>query len=296
MPAEGLQWLNQADVLSAGEIVRVARLLVQYGGITSVRLTGGEPTVRADLLEIVEQLSQLGVDLSLTTNGTRLVKLAERLKVAGLNRMNISIDSLQPQRFAELTHRDQCEQVLDGINAAVGAGFSAVKLNVVLMRGINDDEILDFLHFGRKHGVIVRFIEFMPLDAHDKWNETLVVPEREILATAGEVFAFTRGERGSAPSSRFFYNDGVGEFGVISSVSAPFCDSCDRIRLTSDGQLRNCLFATRHLDVKSLLRSDTDNETIIQAIRGEVQKKEAGHNIGNVYFVKPSKSMSQIGG
>ncbi|MEZ5341902.1 MAG: GTP 3',8-cyclase MoaA [Acidimicrobiales bacterium] len=245
MPSEGMEWLDRADVLTFEEIERVARILVTEGGITSIRLTGGEPTVRARLPLLVEKLAALGVDPAMTTNVPTLAHLAHDLKDAGLKRINISIDSLKRERFAELTKRDELASVLLGIEAAVSAGFDVVKLNAVLMRGINDDEVIDFLHFGRDHGVVVRFIEFMPLDAQGEWSNDRVVPYAEILKTATDHFDFTPVTRGSSPAERFKYDDGPGEFGIIASVSEPFCESCDRIRLTSEGQLRNCLLSAR---------------------------------------------------
>ncbi len=296
MPSEGMTWLDRSDVLSFEEIERLAKILVEEGGIDSIRLTGGEPTVRARLPILVEKLANLGVDLAMTTNASTLAHMAHDLKDAGLKRINISIDSLDRERFAALTKRDELGSVLAGIDAAIEAEFDVVKLNAVLMRGINDDEIIDFLTLGRDKGLVVRFIEFMPLDAQGEWSNDRVVPYEEIISLARQHFEFDPVERGSSPAERFTYRDGKGEFGVIASVTKPFCDSCDRIRLTADGQLRNCLFALGHVDLRELLRNGATDAELLAAMAGEVDKKWAGHAIGQVHFIRPSKSMSQLGG
>ncbi|MEM9561898.1 MAG: GTP 3',8-cyclase MoaA [Actinomycetota bacterium] len=296
MPEEGMEWLDRADVLSFEEIERVARVLVERCGVESIRLTGGEPTVRARLPLLVQKLAALGVDLSMTTNAATFTMVAEPLRAAGLERINISLDSLDRERFHQLTKRDQLDAVLDGIDAAVAAGFDPVKVNAVLMRGINDDEIIPFLQMGRDRGVTVRFIEFMPLDAQGDWSSDRVVAYDEILERAGEVFDFEPIARGTSPAERFAYTDGAGEFGVIASVTEPFCGSCDRIRLTADGQIRNCLFALDHVDLRAILRGGGSDDDIIAAVAGEVDRKWAGHGIGQVHFLRPSKSMSQLGG
>lgn len=296
MPAEGMEWLERSDLLSFEEIERVARVVVEKFGVESVRLTGGEPTVRARLPVLVGKLAKLGVDLSMTTNGATLGMFADDLRAAGLERINISLDTLDQARFLELTRRDDLTKVLQGIDAAVAAGFSPVKVNAVLMRGINDDEIIPFLKLGRDKGVIVRFIEFMPLDAQGEWTADRVVPYDEILRVAAQEFDFSPIARGTSPAERFAYDDGQGEFGVIASVTEPFCESCDRIRLTADGQVRNCLFALDHIDLREILRSGGTDDEIAAAVAGEVDRKWAGHAIGQVHFLRPSKSMSQLGG
>lgn len=296
MPAEGMEWMDRSEVLSFEEIERIARVLVEQCGVKSIRLTGGEPTVRARLSLLVSKLAALDVDLSMTTNAATLAQHAHDLKEAGLRRINVSLDTLHSDRFLELTRRDSLQAVLDGIDAAVAAGFDPVKVNAVLMRGINDDEVIDFLEYGRSAGVTVRFIEFMPLDAQGDWEANSVVSYNEILATAAEHFDFEPVTRGTSPAERFRYNDGRGEFGIIASVTEPFCGSCDRIRLTADGQLRNCLFALDHVDLRRILRGGGSDDDIIAAVAGEVDRKWAGHGIGQVHFLRPSKSMSQIGG
>ena len=296
MPVEGMEWLERSELLTFEEIERVARVLVERCGVRSIRLTGGEPTVRARLPLLVAKLAALDVDLSMTTNAATLPTLADDLRDAGLRRVNISLDSLDRQRFHELTKRDQLDAVLAGIDAAVAVGFDPVKVNAVLMRGINDDEVVPFLEMGRAKGVTIRFIEFMPLDAQGQWSSDRVVPYDEILARAAERFDFEPVTRGTSPAERFAYTDGSGEFGVIASVTEPFCDSCDRIRLTAEGQIRNCLFALDHVDLRPILRGGGSDDDLVAAVAGEVDRKWAGHAIGQVHFLRPSKSMSQLGG
>jgi len=297
MPAEGLDWMAREDLLTYEELTRVARVCVERFGFNGIRLTGGEPTVRANLPVLIEQLSSLGVDLSLTTNGTTLTNLAPALVSAGLERINISLDSLKRERFEQITRRDELDKVLEGIDAAVGAGLAPVKINCVVMRGVNDDEIVDFARFGRERGVTVRFIEFMPLDAQGEWTNEQVVTKAEIVAAIGDVFPLESvAERESDPAARWRYVDGGGEFGVIPSVTEAFCESCDRVRLTADGMLRHCLFATRELDLRTLLRNEATDDDLAAAITAEVGAKWAGHQINQVHFIRPARSMSQIGG
>jgi cyclic pyranopterin phosphate synthase len=297
MPADGLEWLPRDQLLSFEEIARVARVCVERFGFGSIRITGGEPTVRAHLPRLVAMLSQLGVDLSLTTNGVSFGLLAGELRRAGLRRVNISVDSLRPDRFLALTRRDALAQVLDGVEAAVATGLSPVKVNCVLVRGVNDDEILDFAAFGRERGVTVRFIEFMPLDADQGWSPEKVVPAAEVVATIDAAFPLEPvGGRGSAPAERLRYRDGRGEVGVVGSVSRSFCGSCDRVRLTAEGMFRNCLFAVEETDLRAVLRDGGSDDDLAAAIAADVGRKWAGHSIGRVTFLPPNRSMSQIGG
>ena len=289
-------WQPREELLTFEEIARVARLMVERFGIDSIRLTGGEPTIRAHLDRLVAMLAELDVDLALTTNGATLGLVAEPLAKAGLRRINISCDSLRPERFAEITKRDSLDKVLEGITAAKSAGFNPVKLNVVAMRGVNDDELVDFARFGREQGVVVRFIEFMPLDAQQAWTNDQVVTYDEIVATVGAVYPLEPLTRGSAPAERFRYVDGGGEIGVVASVTRSFCSTCDRVRLTADGQFRNCLFATEDHDVRALLRNGGTDDELAARIARAVAGKWAGHGIGNVNFIRPNRSMSQIGG
>ncbi len=296
MPEEGMQWQRREDLLSFEEIERVARIMVERHGVDGIRLTGGEPTVRARLPILVEKLAALGVDLAMTTNGVTLPVLAAELKDAGLRRVNISLDSLRHDRFEELTRRDELDRVLEGIEAAKAAGFDPVKINVVVMKGINDDEVLDFARFGRENDVIVRFIEFMPLDADEIWNNDRVLTQDEILATLQSEFDLEPVERTSAPATRWRYTDGGGEIGVVASVSQSFCDTCDRVRITADGQFRNCLFANEETDVRALLRDGSGDDVVAQALERTVAAKWAGHQINQVHFIRPRRSMSEIGG
>jgi cyclic pyranopterin phosphate synthase len=297
MPEEGMVWLPRDEVLTFEEIERVARICVERFGFDGIRLTGGEPTVRAHLPVLVEKLAGLGVDLAMTTNGATLRLLATELRRAGLRRINISCDSLQADRFYAMTHRDALDRVLDGIDAALEAGFDPVKVNCVVLRGINDDELVDFATFGRERGVVVRFIEWMPLDAQGEWGLDKVVPAADVVAAIDAVYPLMAAPtRGSQPAERFLYQDGEGEVGVIGSVTQSFCGSCDRVRLTAEGQFRNCLFAVRETDLRAILRGGGSDDDLASAIAADVGNKWAGHSIGQVHFVKPSRSMSQIGG
>jgi GTP 3',8-cyclase len=296
MPAEGMEWLPRDDLLTFEEITRVARICVEQFGFDGIRLTGGEPTVRAHLPVLVEMLAALGVDLAMTTNGATLRLLADDLRRSGLRRLNISCDSLRRERFAEITRRDTLAQVLDGIEAAVDAGFDPVKVNCVLMRGVNDDEIVDFAAFGRERDVGVRFIEFMPLDAEGAWGPDVVVPAAEVVERIDAVVPLEPVRRSAAPATRYRYRDGRGEVGVIASVTQPFCGSCDRVRLTAEGQFRNCLFAVTETDLRARLRGGASDEEVASAMAVDVAGKWAGHSIGQVTFIRPSRSMSQIGG
>jgi cyclic pyranopterin phosphate synthase len=295
MPAEGMPWLPKDDLLTYEEITRFARIALDLG-VTGIRLTGGEPTVRAHLPVLVRKLAALGVDLALTTNGATLDAVAEDLVAAGLGRVNISLDTLRRDRFVALTRRDQLDAVLAGIDAAVAAGLDPVKVNTVVVRGVNDDEIVDLAAFGRERGVTVRFIEFMPLDADGTWRRDQVVPAEEIVAAVDAAFGVEPVTRGHEPAERYRYRDGRGEIGVIPSVTRAFCSSCDRIRLTADGQLRTCLFAVEETDLLGPLRAGASDDELAALIEAAVRRKWAGHGIEQVTFVRPSRSMSQIGG
>jgi cyclic pyranopterin phosphate synthase len=303
MPQEGMTWLPREELLTYEEIERVARVCVERFGFDGIRITGGEPTVRARLPVLIEKLAALRipstgepVDLAMTTNGTSLGLLAHDLRAAGLKRINVSCDSLRPERFEALTRRAQLERVLDGIQSAIEAGFDPVKLNVVTVRGVNDDEVVDFAAFGRETGVQPRFIEFMPLDADASWTMDQVVPSEEVVAAIDAVYPLEEVAHGPEPAARYRYRDGRGEIGVISSVTRPFCEGCDRIRITAEGQLRNCLFAVRETDLRALLRRGAGDEELAAAIAADVGQKWAGHSIGKVNFIRPARSMSQIGG
>jgi cyclic pyranopterin phosphate synthase len=303
MPAEGMDWIPRSEVLTFEEIERIARVCVERFGIDSIRLTGGEPTVRAHLPVLVGKVAALRtggtgppVDIALTTNGATLRSVAGDLVAAGLRRVNISLDTLRRDRFVELTRRDELDHVLEGIDAAVEAGLGPVKVNAVVMRGVNDDEIVDLATFGRERGVTVRFIEWMPLDADKQWRSDAVVSQAEIVAAIDAVHPIEPLARGHQPAERFVYRDGRGEVGVIPSVTRPFCDACDRIRLTAEGQLRSCLFSVDEVDLRALVRDGASDDDLAHAVQGCVAGKWAGHMIGQVQFVRPRRSMSQIGG
>jgi cyclic pyranopterin phosphate synthase len=300
MPEEGMRWLPRDELLTYEELTRVARVCVERFGFDSIRITGGEPTVRAHLPVLVARLAELGVDLAMTTNGATLSHQAADLARAGLRRINISCDSLRRDRFATITARDALDAVLAGIDAALESGLAPVKINCVVVRGLNDDEILDFAAFGRDRGVELRFIEWMPLDGSGQWKMEQVVPASEIIGIIDEAWPLIspdgQGVRDSAPAESYRYADGEGWVGVIASVTRPFCESCDRIRLTAEGQLRNCLFAVRETDLRAILRSGGSDDDLAAAIEAEVGRKWAGHSIGQVHFIRPARSMSQIGG
>jgi cyclic pyranopterin phosphate synthase len=303
MPAEGMTWLDRSEVLTYEEVERVARICVEKFGVDSLRLTGGEPTVRAHLPQLISKLAALRLpdgtkpDIALTTNGATLRNIALELRNAGLDRINVSLDSLKPERFFAMTRRDELHNVLAGITEAQVAGFSPMKVNAVVERGANDDEILDLVRYGRDNNVEVRFIEFMPLDATNEWERNKVVSQDEIVATIGAEFPLElMPSRGAAPADRWRFLDGKGTVGVIPSVTHPFCGDCDRVRLTSDGQFRTCLFATDESDIRTLLRNGGTDEEIAELIQVAVGAKWAGHQINQVNFIRPNRSMSQIGG
>jgi cyclic pyranopterin phosphate synthase len=297
MPEEGMTWLPRSEVLTFEEIERIARIFVERFDVQGLRLTGGEPTVRAHLPVLVRKLAALGVDMAMTTNGATFRLLAHELRDAGLRRVNISLDTLDRAKFERMTRRDELVRVLDGIEAAKEAGFSPVKINAVVERGVNDDEIVDLARFGRHHEVEVRFIEFMPLDASGHWLHDKVVGQDEIVAAISAEFPLELVQgRGAAPADTWRYVDGKGSVGVIPTVTKPFCGDCDRVRLTADGKFRTCLFATDEFDLLHLMRSGASDDDVAAEIRRAVGTKWAGHQIGQVSFVKPRRSMSQIGG
>ena len=298
MPEEGLAWLPAAELLSFEEISRIARVCAERYGFEAFRLTGGEPLLRPRLAELVASMARLGVDVALTTNGTGLARQAAPLAAAGLSRVNISCDSLRADRFEEMTRRDELHKVLAGLDAALAAGLLPLKVNVVVMRGVNDDEVVDFARLGRERGIDIRFIEFMPLDADGSWTPDAVVPSAEIVEAIDAVFPLRRShpEGDPAPAHVWSYEDGAGTIGVIPSVTEPFCGDCDRVRLTADGQLRTCLFSLDETDLRGLMRGGGTDDELASAIAGAVAGKWEGHRIGQVSFKRPRRSMSQIGG
>jgi cyclic pyranopterin phosphate synthase len=299
MPEEGVAWVPRSEILTFEEIERIA-LVAHDLGVDSVRLTGGEPLVRASVTDLVARLGRIGFsDLSMTTNGSGLARLAPALAAAGLNRVNISCDSLKPERFAQVRRRGELTTVLEAMDAAEQAGLIPVKINVVVIAGINDDEIVDLAAFARDTGRVVRFIEFMPLDAGEAWERSKVVSGEEILARINEVWPLeTASKRAvdAAPADRYRFVDGRGEIGVITSVTRAFCGSCNRLRLTADGAIRNCLFANIEHPVRDLLRSGASDADLALLLRQAVWAKLAGHGINDPAFLRPARSMSMIGG
>jgi cyclic pyranopterin phosphate synthase len=299
MPAEGLEWLPREEVLSFEEIARLVGILAGMG-VNEIRLTGGEPLIRRDLTALVEMLAHTpGVeDLSLTTNGILLDRLARPLVDAGLRRINVSLDSLSHTRFAEITRRDALDRVLAGLEEAERyPELRPIKINCVAIRGFTEEEVPALAELARRKPYVIRFIEFMPLDADEAWRADEVLTGGEIRALIEERWPLV--EIPAKPSStarRFRFADGLGEIGFVNPVSEPFCSSCDRVRLTADGQLRTCLFSRREWDLKKPLRAGASDAELTQLLRFAVQHKELKHRINDPGFVRASRSMSQIGG
>jgi GTP 3',8-cyclase len=299
MPAEGMPWLPREQLLTYEELARFARVCVECG-VRGVRLTGGEPTVRHDLPVLVGMLRAISpeLDISLTTNALKLTEMAGVLREAGLNRVNVSLDTLSRERFAAISRRDRLADVLAGLEAAKRAGFSPVKVNAVLMRGTNDDEAVSLARWAREEGYELRFIEWMPLDFQHQWDRERLVPADDILAALERELPLEPEETDdpSSPARTYRYRDGVGRVGIIASVTKPFCGHCDRIRLTADGQIRTCLFAHREHDVRDAMRSGADDDAIEAIVRAAVLRKAPGHLVGQADFVQPTRGMSAIGG
>ena len=299
MPAEGLPWLPKREILSYEEILRLARIFVDLG-IRTIRLTGGEPLMRHDVDVLVGGLMRLrpDLDLSMTTNGFFLADKVLGLAQAGLKRINVSLDTLLPERFERMVRRDGSlvKKILDGTRLGRDVGLAPIKMNCVVMRGENDDEILDFVRLGRDEQFQIRFIEYMPLDAQGAWRRDTVVSGAEIRSRIDAVYPLLPTANGSEPATVYRFADGRGSVGIIASVSEPFCDSCNRIRITADGHLRTCLFSLHESDLKGLLRSGATDGEIADFIVAAVWKKEPGHKINEPDFVQPIRSMSAIGG
>ena len=299
MPAEGLPWLKRDSLLSYEEVARLVALLSSMG-VHDVRLTGGEPLVRKELWRLVERLSAIEDvhDLSLTTNGYLLARQVEDLVRAGLRRVNVSLDSLAPDRFFQLTRRDSLHQVLEGLEAAQQhPELRPIKVNVVALKDFTEDEVLRFAEFARQHPYEVRFIEFMPLDADRTWTRDKVLPNADIVAMIDAVYpleAVGRERHGTA--RRYRFADGTGEMGFISPVTEPFCGDCNRIRLTAEGQMRTCLFSMTETDLRGPLRDGASDAELEQIVRDAVWRKELKHHVNDPGFVQPERSMSQIGG
>jgi cyclic pyranopterin phosphate synthase len=301
MPAEGLDWLAGPALLTDDEVARLISVAVQQLGVTEIRFTGGEPLLRRGLPGLVAAAAALGPrpEISITTNGIGLARLAGPLAAAGLDRLNVSLDTLSPRTFKELARRDRLGDVLAGLAAAAAAGLAPVKVNAVLMRGLNDHEAPGLLQFCLDRGYQLRFIEQMPLDAQHGWRRADMVTADEILARLADRFTLTPDDpdrRGSAPAETFLVDGGPHRVGVIGSVTRPFCGSCDRVRLTADGQIRNCLFATTETDLRALLRDGATDDQLAAAWRGAVAVKLPGHGINDPGFLQPARPMSAIGG
>ena len=298
MPADGLPWLPKPDMLTDDELVRLVAVFVGMG-VRQVRLTGGEPLLRTSLVRIVERIGRLTPrpHIAMTTNGIGLDRLAEPLARAGLDRVNVSLDTIDSTEFLALTRRDRLADVEAGLAATAKAGLTPVKVNAVTMRGVNDRDVAEVLQWCLDRGYELRFIEQMPLDAGHEWQASSMVTAAEVRERLGERFTLSPvGERGSAPAERFLVNGGPASVGIIASVSAPFCAACDRVRLTADGQVRNCLFANAETDLRGPLRGGASDAELAELIRAEMWRKEAGHTIGRADFQQPDRPMSAIGG
>lgn len=298
MPAEGLTWLPKTEILTFEELTRLLGIFVGLG-VRSLKVTGGEPTVRADLPRLVEMFRSVGpeLDISITTNGMLLDRLAAPLAEAGVDRATVSCDSLMRHRFAEMTRRDALERVLAGLRAAEAAGLTPIKVNTVVIGGTNDDEIVDFARWARETGYEVRFIEYMPLDAEHQWERAKVVPAARILEAIDRIFPLEPIAHGAEPATAYRFRDGSpGGIGAIASVTEPFCDTCNRMRLTAEGQARSCLFSLEETDLRGPMRAGADDEALALLIRETVWRKWSGHRINHPDFVQPARSMSMIGG
>ncbi len=299
MPPEGLDWLPKPELLTDDEVVRLVGIGVGRLGITEVRYTGGEPLLRRNLTGIVARTAGLGAEVSLTTNGIGLARLAAPLAEAGLHRVNVSLDTLDRATFKRLARRDRLADVLAGMAAAQRAGLRPVKVNTVLMRGVNDHEAAALLAYCLEHGYELRFIEQMPLDAQHGWSRDGMVTAEEILdrlSAAYDLAPDDARERGSAPAERFRVGDGPATVGVIAAVTRPFCGACDRVRLTADGQIRNCLFAREESDLRAALRTGASDDELAARWAAAVAAKRPGHGIDDPSFLQPTRPMSAIGG
>jgi len=298
MPAEGLAWLPKSEILSFEESTRLLGIFVGLG-VASIKVTGGEPTVRADLPTLVRMYREVGpeLDISITTNGVLLDRLAGPLAAAGVDRATVSCDSLMRHRFAEMTRRDALDKVFAGLKAAEEAGLTPIKINTVVIGGTNDDELVEFARWSRETGYEVRFIEYMPLDAEHAWERSKVVPSRRVLEIIDSTFPLAAVGHANEPATSYAFADGApGRIGVIASVTEPFCDTCNRLRLTAEGQVRACLFSLEETDLRVPMREGATDEELARLIRTTVWRKWSGHRINHADFVQPARSMSMIGG
>ncbi|WP_206785254.1 GTP 3',8-cyclase MoaA [Amycolatopsis sp. MtRt-6] len=300
MPAEGLDWMPGEQVLTDDELVRLMRIAVEMLGVTDIRLTGGEPLLRPGLEDLVARITALSPRprLSMTTNGIGLARRAAGLAEAGLNRINVSLDTVDPELFKTITRRDRLSHVIAGLAAARDAGMAPVKVNAVLIRGLNETEAVPLLKFCLEQGYHLRFIEQMPLDAQHGWNRGEMITAAEILGLLGSAFTLTPASeaRGGAPAERWLVDGGPGDVGVIASVTRPFCSACERTRLTADGAVRSCLFSNDETDLRSLVRAGARDEEVADAWRATMWGKLAGHEINDAGFAQPIRPMSAIGG
>lgn len=300
MPDENIRFKPREELLSFEEIVRFVHVVAQLG-VNKLRLTGGEPLVRSGLDELVRQLAGVpGIeDIALTTNGLLLADHAERLKHAGLNRVNVSLDTLNEATFQRIARREGLSRVLEGIAASQRVGFEKIRLNAVAIRGITEDDIVPLGEFARRHGLELRFIEFMPLDAEEQWQSDLVLSGEEIRRALEDGFcALLPAARPdpSQPATDYEFADGVGRIGFINPVSQPFCSDCNRLRITAEGQVRNCLFSTTEWDARAVMRGGGTDEQLAELVRESVLAKKPGHGIDSPEFLRPQRSMYQIGG
>jgi GTP 3',8-cyclase len=300
MPAEGLAWLPTEETLTDDEIVRLIEIAVTRLGVDEVRFTGGEPLVRPRLVDIVRRTAALWPRprTAITTNGIGLERKAAALRDAGLDRVNVSLDTLRHDTFRDITRRDRLDDVLAGLTAAAAAGLTPVKINAVLLRGINDQQAPELLAWAIEHGYQLRFIEQMPLDAQHSWRRDTMITADEIFASLASRFSLTPSDerRGSAPAETFLVDGGPATVGVIASVTRPFCGDCDRVRLTADGQVRNCLFAREESDLRTAMRAGADDDEIARRWVAAMATKRAGHGIDDTSFLQPARPMSAIGG
>ncbi len=300
MPAEGLEWLPTEETLTDDEVVRLVRIGVEHLGIREVRFTGGEPLLRRGLPDIVARSKALSPtpEVSLTTNALGLARTADTLAAAGLDRVNVSLDTVRRDLFHEITRRDRLHDVLAGLEAAHRAGLGPVKVNAVLLRGINDQHAPELLRYCLEHDYQLRIIEQMPLDAQHNWSREGMITAAEIFASLESEFTLTPDpeHRGSAPAETFLVDGGPAKVGVIASVTRPFCGDCDRVRLTADGQVRNCLFAREESDLRAALRGDSTDAQIADQWRLAMMTKRPGHGIDDESFLQPTRPMSAIGG
>jgi cyclic pyranopterin phosphate synthase len=298
---EDMTFMPDASLMTFDEILHLARIFVALG-VNKVRITGGEPLVRPGVPTLINQLAQLDglKDISLTTNGIGLIKQAQALYDAGLRRINVSLDTLNEEKFEQMTRRKMLSRVLKGLKTAHECGFNPIKVNAVAMRGFTDDEIVDLATFARQHNYQLRFIEFMPLDADDVWGRNMYIPGKEIIGKINAVYPLTPvtqdGDAKSDTAQRYRFSDSGNEVGVISSVSEPFCENCNRVRLTADGKFRTCLFSLTETDLLTPLREGVPDKAIMELILDAVAQKEAGHKINAADFIKPERNMSRIGG